>query len=107
MARDIREPDCELTILSPEDNMFTELNNADKPCTSKSSAVSHPKDDLLSNPWPYLNNFFGPLLTKEIVIRKGKQVIKGTIKCKSCKAVLSFSTISMFSLKRHYQNVSN
>ncbi|XP_076035977.1 uncharacterized protein LOC143021949 isoform X2 [Oratosquilla oratoria] len=59
----------------------------------------------LSHPWPHLEGFFGPVISKTSVIERGRTNLKGIIACKRCKAKVSFNTYSLYTLKSHYKNV--
>ena len=64
----------------------------------------------LTHPWPHLKKFFNPVVTKvkDKVRSKGlnKPAWKGKIKCVHCKASITYSTYSLYSLKSHYERVS-
>ena len=60
----------------------------------------------LTHPWPHLEKFFNPVVTKVRSKGLNKPAWKEKIKCVHCKASISYSTYSLYSLKSHYERVS-
>lgn len=76
-------------------------------CSESNEDSAGSKQDSLEHPWPHLTKYFGPVKTKNKYTEGNRVMYKGRIECTQCKKDFSFDTKTTFSLKQHYNYVSN